>query len=70
MEATIKKIKNHFLEGKPLSKIECIEKFNYINLGDVVFRLRKQGIQIQRKWIHTTNRKKYAVYFLNKNQTN
>lgn len=70
MKTTIEKIKEHFESGQSLTKLQCIEKFRYINLGDVVYKLRKRGMNIQKHWKYTIEDKKYAIYFMKQENGN
>ena len=65
-ETQRKKILEYLQTGKPLTKLEIIDKFNYINGGDAIFNLRKQGYPIETTMI-TNGKKRYASYKLKQN---
>lgn len=55
---------DHLLSGKCLTKIEAFELCGTLNLGDIIFNLRKQGYDIRTEMrlnLHTG--RYYAEYF-------
>lgn len=52
----------HLKSGQPLSKLQCIRKFKYLNLGDVIYQLRCEGFDIQTIMTPQKNGSDYAVY--------
>lgn len=61
----VEKIKQHLLSGKEITKLEALKTFGCWNTGDVVYKLRNQGLQIETE-MKQEGRKKYAVYRLAK----
>lgn len=58
------KVIAHLKSGKPLSKLECINRFGYLNLGDIVYELRCKGFEVQTIMTPQKNGSDYAVYRL------
>lgn len=55
-----KRIRTCLIAGNPLSKLEAIEYFGHLNLGDVVLQLRRDGHNV--KTTMKTNKKTGARY--------
>jgi hypothetical protein len=58
-----KKLEKHLLEGKSITKLEALLKFGVWNTGDVIFKMRKRGINIETKMIKQKD-KTFARYKL------
>lgn len=65
IDSHIQAIKEHLLSGKELTKIDALKKYGCWNTGDVVYKLRMQGLPIETMMIQE-GRKRYAVYKLQK----
>lgn len=50
-----KNLENHLLSGNPITKLEALQKFGVWNTGDVVFKMRRRGIDIETKMIKSGN---------------
>ena len=44
-----KKLRKLLLSGKSITKLEALKKFGVWNTGDVIFKMRKRGIDIRDK---------------------
>lgn len=62
-EATKKEVLAYLKTGKAITKLEIIDKFRYINGGDLIFNLRKEGYNIETTMI-TNGKKRFASYKL------
>lgn len=62
MKSKRQKILDHFLKGKTLTKIQALNKFGCLNLGDAVFNIRKTH-KIKMKMIRTKT-SSYARYYM------
>ena len=58
-----KKLEKHLLEGKSITKLEALLKFGVWNTGDVIFKMRKRGFNIETKMIKQKD-KTFAQYKL------
>lgn len=65
-EATKKEVLAYLKTGKAITKLEIIDKFRYINGGDLIFNLRKEGYTIETTMI-TNGKKRFASYKLIEN---
>ncbi len=63
----------HFETGKSLTKVQSFQRFNYWNLGDIVYKLRKKHapdyILTEMKKNHVTG-SRFAVYKKNSKYIN
>lgn len=50
-----KNLENYLLSGKPITKLEALQKFGVWNTGDVVFKMRRRDIDIQTTMIKRGN---------------
>lgn len=50
-----KNLENYLLSGKPITKLEALTKFGVWNTGDVIFKMRRRGIDIETKMIKRGN---------------
>lgn len=66
-ETHLIKIKQHLLAGNELTKLDALKIFGCWNTGDIIFKLRNQGLPIQTEMIKE-GKKTYAVYKLKKNK--
>jgi hypothetical protein len=57
----LEKIKQHLLSGKEITKLQALKTFGCWNTGDVVYKLRNQGLPIETE-MRQEGRRKYAVY--------
>lgn len=60
-----KRIRTCLLAGNTLTKVEALKFFRHLNLGDVVFKMRKEGHDVEK--VMRTNPKtkaRYAEYFV------
>jgi hypothetical protein len=54
-------IRKHLLEGKPITPIEALNKFNCFRLSGRIYDLKSQGMNIISRTI-TSNGKSFAEY--------
>lgn len=55
------RVLNHLKTGKTLTKYQGFSRFNTVHLGDIIYRLKRQGHKIHARMI-TRNGKTYAIY--------
>ena len=58
-----KKLEKYLIEGKSITKLEALLKFGVWNTGDVIFKMRKRGFNIEIKMIKQKD-KTFAQYKL------
>lgn len=66
-----KRIRTCLLAGNTLTKVEALKFFRHLNLGDVVFKMRRDHIPVEK--VMKTNPKtkaRYAEYFIKNKQAN
>lgn len=61
----IEKIKQHLIAGNEITKLDALRKFGCMNTGDVIFKLRNQGLTIETE-MKQEGKKRYAIYRLAK----
>lgn len=50
-----KNLENYLLSGKSITKLEALKKFGVWNTGDVIFKMRKRGVDIETRMIKRGN---------------
>lgn len=63
-----KEVLKYMVEHNGISQIEASEKFGATRLSAIVFRLKKQGHNVDKRWHETVTRygkrTRYAEYYL------
>jgi hypothetical protein len=59
------KVLNYLYSHSGLTTRRAVSELNIMNVQDVIMRLRKFGYNIQKEWVITSNKKRYAIYSLN-----
>lgn len=69
-KSVLPKVKVYLLQGYTLTQRQCVEKWEGWRLADVVYKLKKYGLKIQKKMIRDKKRGvSYAMYFIPKRAT-
>lgn len=69
MSAVRNAILDHLLAGGTITKISAIlPPFSTTNLGDKILILRKQGWPIEKRWKKSEMEKRFAEYFMAKEE--
>ena len=58
------KVLDYLYSHSGLTTRKAVNELNIMNVQDVILRLRRFGYNIQKEWIKTSNKKKYAIYSL------
>ena len=58
-----KNLENYLLSGKPITKLEALQRFGVWNSGDVVFNMRRRGIPIETIMVRE-GKNSFAIYKL------
>lgn len=60
-----KRIRKYLLNGYNLTKLRALDLFGHMNLGDVVFKMRTDGIHVQKIWGKSKSTgSRFAIYFV------
>lgn len=58
-------IQNHLMHNKKITSLECILKYNIIDLQGVIRDLKNEGLDIYSRWVkNSTTHKSYKEYSL------
>ena len=58
------KIIKYFVTKGEITSFDCFSKFQYTRLSDLIYRMRKAGINVTDDWRYKNEYTKYKVYYL------
>jgi len=62
--STKQAIRKHIMSGRGITNWQCIERWKYTRLADIVFCMRSEGISIDNIWRKSKEGKRYVEYKL------
>ena len=60
----IEEIRKHLQAGRPINPMEALSQYGCFRLSARIHELRRRGMDIKKRIVHTSNRKHFAEYWL------